>query len=73
MSAFDTVIENLYFYDATGAFIFSDSTRTLGPHQHESFLFSTRYASPLAGKRGTLRFTMGRRARQPMALWGLPD
>jgi hypothetical protein len=59
VSAFDTVIENLYFYDSTGAFIFSDSSRTLGPHQHESFLFSARYAAQLAGKRGTVRVYYG--------------
>jgi hypothetical protein len=59
VSPFDTVIENLYFYDTNGAFIFSDSTRTLGPHQHESFLFSTRYGAQLAGKRGTVRVYYG--------------
>jgi hypothetical protein len=55
VSPFDTVIENLYFYDINGTFMFSDSTRTLGPHQHESFLFSSRYGSQLAGKRGAVR------------------
>lgn len=59
ISALDTVIENLYFYDTNGAFIFSDSTRTLAPHQHESFLFSTRYGAQLAGKRGTVRVYYG--------------
>jgi hypothetical protein len=59
VSPFDTVIENLYFYDTTGALIYSDSTRTLGPLQHESFLFSSRYGSQLAGKRGTVRVYYG--------------
>lgn len=59
VSQFDTVIENLFFYDTTGALIFSDSTRTLGPHQHESFLFSARYGAQLAGKRGTVRVYYG--------------
>ena len=59
VSAFDTVIENLFFYDTDGNFIYSDSTRTLGPHQHESFLFSARYAAQLAGKRGTVRVYYG--------------
>ena len=59
VSSFDTVIENLYFYDINGTFIFSDSTRTLGPLQHESFLFSSRYGSQLAGKRGTVRVYYG--------------
>jgi hypothetical protein len=74
VSAFDTVIENMYFYDATGAFIFSDSTRTLGPHQHESFLFSTRYGAQLAGKRGTVRVyygTQGTPANGTAGLTGL--
>ena len=59
VSPFDTVIENLYFYDTTGALIFFDSSKTLGPHQHESFLFSSRYAAQLAGKRGTVRVYYG--------------
>ncbi|HLN03533.1 MAG TPA: hypothetical protein VK335_29875 [Bryobacteraceae bacterium] len=59
VSAYDTVIENLYFYDTTGALIFSDSTRILGPHQHESFLFSDRYGAQIAGKRGTVRVYYG--------------
>ena len=59
VSPFDTVIENLYFYDTTGALIFSDSSNTLGPHQHESFLFSGRYGAHLAGKRGTVRVYYG--------------
>jgi hypothetical protein len=59
VSAFDTVIENLYFYDTNGTFIFSDSTRTLAPRQHESFLFSSRYGAQLAGKRGTVRVYYG--------------
>jgi len=59
VSAFDTVIENLYFYDTTGALIYNDSTRTLGPHEHESFLFSSRYGAQLAGKRGTVRLYYG--------------
>jgi hypothetical protein len=59
VSAFDTVIENLFFYDTNGNFIYSDTTRTLGPHQHESFLFSTRYGAHLAGKRGTVRVYYG--------------
>ena len=59
VSAFDTAIENLFFYDTTGKLIYSDSTRTLGPHQHESFLFSSRYGSQLAGKRGTVRVYYG--------------
>jgi hypothetical protein len=45
VSDFDTVIENLYFYDSAGAFLFGDSSRTLGPLQHESFLFSSRCQS----------------------------
>lgn len=57
-SAFDTVIENLYFYDTTGKLILSDSSKTLGPHQHESFMFSSRYAQ-LAGKQGTVRVYYG--------------
>jgi hypothetical protein len=59
VSAFDTVIENLYFYDTNGNFIYSDSTRTLAPQQHESFLFSARYGGLLAGKRGTVRVYYG--------------
>jgi len=59
VSALDTVIENLFFYDTDGNFIYSDSSRTLGPHQHESFLFSSRYGSQLAGKRGTVRVYYG--------------
>ena len=59
VSAFDTVIENLYFYDTTGALIFSDSSHTLEPHQHESFLFSDRYGAQIAGKRGTVRVYYG--------------
>ena len=59
VSAFDTVIENLFFYDTTGNFIYSDTTHTLGPHQHESFLFSGRYGAQLAGKRGTVRVYYG--------------
>jgi hypothetical protein len=59
VSAFDTVIENLYFYDKKGNLIYSDTTRTLGPHQHESFLFSARYGAQLAGKRGTVRVYYG--------------
>jgi hypothetical protein len=59
VSPVDTVIENLYFYDTTGALIFSDSTHLLGPHQHESFLFSSRYGAQLAGKRGTVRVYYG--------------
>jgi len=59
VSAFDTVIENLYFYDTTGALIFSDSSKTLGPHQHESFMFSSRYNAQLQGKRGTVRVYYG--------------
>jgi hypothetical protein len=59
VSPFDTVIENLYFYDTTGALIFSDSTHILGPHQHESFLFSTRYGAQVAGKRGTVKVYYG--------------
>lgn len=55
----DTVIENLYFYDTTGALIFSDSSKTLSPLQHESFLFSSRYQAQLAGKRGTVRVYYG--------------
>jgi hypothetical protein len=59
VSAFDTVIENLYFYDTTGSLIFYDSTKTLGPFQHESFMFSDRYRAQLAGKRGTVRVYYG--------------
>lgn len=59
VSPFDTVIENLYFYDTTGALIFFDSSKTLGPHQHESFLFSSRYQAQLAGKRGTVKVYYG--------------
>jgi hypothetical protein len=58
-SGFDTVIENLYFYDTTGTLIYSDSSNTLGPHQHESFLLSSRYKAQLAGKRGTVRVYYG--------------
>ncbi len=58
-SAFDTAIENLYFYDTNGTLIFSDSSKTLGPHQHESFLLSSRYKTQLAGKRGTVRVYYG--------------
>ena len=59
VSAFDTVVENLYFYDTNGALIYSDSSHNLGPHQHESFLFSARYTSQLKGKRGTVRVYYG--------------
>ena len=58
-SAFDTVIENLYFYDTTGTLIFSDSSNSLEPHQHESFLFSDRFGAKIAGKRGTARVYYG--------------
>ncbi len=59
VSASDTVIENLYFYDTTGALIFNDSSHTLGPLQHESYLFSSRYAAQLSGKQGTVRVYYG--------------
>ena len=59
VSAYDTVIENLYFYDTTGALIFSDSSNMLEPHQHESFLFSDRYGAKVAGKRGIVRVYYG--------------
>jgi len=59
VSAYDTVIENLYFYDTTGALIFSDSSNMLEPHQHESFLFGDRYGAKVAGKRGTVRVYYG--------------
>lgn len=60
VSYFDTVIENLYFYDTTGAFIFSDSSRTLGPHQHESFLL---VQQPLRHS------TRGKTRHGPRLLW----
>lgn len=59
VSTTDTVIENLYFYDTTGALIVADSSHTLGPHQHESFMFSSRYSAQLTGKRGTVRVYYG--------------
>jgi len=59
VSPTDTVIENLYFYDTTGALIYSDSTNTLGPYQHDSFLFRDRYGAQLTGKRGTVRVYYG--------------
>jgi hypothetical protein len=74
VSPFDTVIENLFFYDTNGTFIFSDSTRTLTPLQHESFLFSSRYGSQLAGKQGTVRVyygTQGTPANGTAGLTGL--
>jgi len=71
VSAFDTVIENLFFYDTNGNFIYSDSTRTLGPHQHESFLFSARYGAHLAGKRGTVRVYYGTQGTPAFGTTGL--
>jgi len=59
VSPYDTVIENLYFYDTTGKLIYNDSSNTLGPHQHESFLFSSRYGAQLTGQRGTVRVYYG--------------
>jgi len=58
VSPFDTAIENLYFYDTSGKLILADSSNSLGPHQHESFMFSARYPQ-LAGKRGTVRLYYG--------------
>lgn len=56
----DTVIEYLYFYDTTGKLIYSDSAHTLGPFQHESFMFSSRYGNtPIMGQRGELRVYYG--------------
>ena len=74
VSPYDTVIENLFFYDTNGNFIYSDSTHTLGPHQHEAFLFSSRYGSQLAGKQGTVRVyygTTGTPANGTVGLTGL--
>lgn len=71
VSAFDTVFEHLYFYDNNGTFIFSDSTRTLAPHQHESFLFSSRYGAQLAGKRGTVRVYYGAQGTPANGIAGL--
>jgi hypothetical protein len=56
----DTVIEYLDFYDTTGKLIYSDSSHLLGPHQHESYLFSARYGStPIMGQRGEVRVYYG--------------
>ena len=56
----DTVIEYFYFYDSTGKLIYSDSSHLLGPHQHDSFLFSAHYGStPIMGQRGEVRVYYG--------------
>ena len=51
--------------------IFSDSTRTLGPYQHESFLFSSRYRAQLAGKHGTVRVYYGTQGTPSIGAVGL--
>ncbi len=59
VSSTDTVIENLYFYDTNGNFLYSDSSHTLAPHTHEAFMLSNRYSAQLAGKQGTVRLYYG--------------
>lgn len=60
VSSTDTLVENVYFYDSTGKLIYSDSSHVLTPHEHESFMFSTRYGSTtIMGQRGEVRVYYG--------------
>jgi hypothetical protein len=72
VSATDTVIEYVYFYDSTGKLIYSDSSHLLTPHQHESFFFSTRYGStPIMGQRGEVRVYYGVQGTPTAPILGL--
>ncbi len=72
VSGTDTVIEYLYFYDSTGKLIYSDSSHSLAPRQHESFMFSSRYGStPIMGQRGEVRVYYGVQGTPTAPIMGL--